>query len=245
MIIGVVAVGSWWSSRIQPEPNAVAVTSSAVVVSSLACTGGAGTTLVDVLGPAGGTVRATLPACGFQEGQQLTVTHPVADPRVITLAESDPVTSGSGLLSVRIGIVVVLALGAGFVVVVDSRRSRRPAHLLAPVAAGRFDIAQDSGTPAVPPPAPARPVVANVTSDKPESADLAPTGSNGPGRSGSPAAAVLATAVAAAAGSVRVDQAARDLLVRASSPIDLGYPLNLNLSATLHDELFTHRRAYP
>lgn len=125
VILLVVGAGAWLGDRGRVADSENPVVASAVVVSSLACTGGAGTTLVDVLDPvsplSAGLVRATLDACGYQEGEQLAVQFPTADRARVVLAGTAP-AAGDGLLPLGVAIAALLALGAGLAVWIDSRR---------------------------------------------------------------------------------------------------------------------------
>lgn len=135
-----VAVGSLLSSRSQPTPIAAQrVESTAVVVSSLACRDGSGGTLVDLVSsaelPAGTAVRASLDACGYQEGEQLVVQFPPSDPTQVSLV-GDPdadAVAGPRLLPYGLALAALLAIGAAVAVWIDARRSRRRSvgHLLA------------------------------------------------------------------------------------------------------------------
>jgi hypothetical protein len=145
VLLGTVIVagsGTWLLSRAQPTSDATTVTATAVVVTSLACTDGLDGTLVDVTipsGPQAGTpVRASLDACGYQEGQQIAVQFAEDDPTAVTLAgvgDTDLVAGGN-LLPLGLGVAGLLGLGAVLAVLIDSRRAgrRRP---LGQVVAGR------------------------------------------------------------------------------------------------------------
>ena len=190
------------------------VTASAVVISSLACSDGTGTTLVDVLDPAsplsGSPVRATLDACGYQEGEQLSVQFATADPARVVLAGTAPV-SGAGLLPLGVAIAALLALGAGLAVWVDSRR--RPNRHRA-VGTGRHLVDHESLD-----------ATADPTSDRtPVPADEPTEGGPDP--------------LAEDAGD-RVTVLA--VIGRRQSSVDLAFPFSSTLAASLHDELFTHR----
>ena len=95
LIVVVIAVGSWLGSRAQPTPIAAgSVDGSAVVVSSLACTDGAGGTVVDVLEPGRRSAAPSGPsldACGYQEGQLLAVQYPAGDPTQAGAGRTDAV----------------------------------------------------------------------------------------------------------------------------------------------------------
>ncbi len=136
LIVTVVAVGSLLSSHAQPTPMAAdgaaeSGDGTAVVVSSLACQDGAGGTQVDVLSPAGlpvgTTVRATLDACGYQEGEQLFVRFAANDPTKVALLGNavDETTAGGRLLPYGLVSAALLAAGAAAAVFLDARRGRR------------------------------------------------------------------------------------------------------------------------
>ena len=152
-IIVVIAVGSWLSSRAQPAPTSSAVNGSAVVVSSPACPQGPGGTVVDVLLPAGGLVRTSLDACGYQEGQQVAVQYLAGDPTRVSPAGTDaatgPFTDGR-LLPYGLGIVALLAIGAALAVWIDSRRSRRAAGAMGQTPAHHHKADPEDTAPADP-----------------------------------------------------------------------------------------------
>jgi hypothetical protein len=124
VVLLVLGAGAWLGDRGPMADSQYPAVASAVVVSSLACTDGTGTTLVDVLNSASplsaGPVRATLDACGYQEGQQLSVQFATSDPAVVVLAGAP--TEGAALLPLGVAIAALLALGAGLAVWIDSRR---------------------------------------------------------------------------------------------------------------------------
>src|SRR6478609_5999252 len=124
-VVAVVAVGLGLGSGSQPEST----TASAMVVSSLACTDGAGGTVVDVVAPpatsGGGQVRADLDACGYREGQQLQVQFVPGDPTQVVLAGNESATdflTGDGL-PFGLGIAALLAVGATLAIWFDARRA--------------------------------------------------------------------------------------------------------------------------
>src|SRR6478609_3219067 len=120
--IAVVGVGLWLGSGQQPVPIPAAP-ESAVVVSSLACSDGAGGTVVDVLEPAAGSgsLRADLDACGYQEGQQLLVQLVPDDRTQVVLAGNESATDflNGDRLPVALAIAGLLALGAVVAIWVD------------------------------------------------------------------------------------------------------------------------------
>lgn len=134
LILIVIAVGTYLSSRAQPSTIAATdVQAKAVVVSSLACSdGSAGGTLVDVLNPAGmsagSTVRASLDACGYQEGAQLAVLHPTGDPTQVSLASQEQGgdnATDARLLPFGLGAAGLLGALAALAVWLDRRRGRQ------------------------------------------------------------------------------------------------------------------------
>lgn len=226
LIVTVVAVGSLWSSHAQPTPIAAQVVDgTAVVVSSLACQNGAGGTQVDVLSPAGrplgSTVRATLDACGYQEGEQLAVQFPVGDPTQVSLLGGpvDETVTGGRLLPYGLGLAALLALGAAAAVWVDGRRGRRTrasTPLSDNVDPDSFGAGVPDGT--------MLPLAA-------DSADLVESVPRPVGRHAHPDD--LAPAVD------REPPADREL-----SSVDLSFPFTASLADCLHDELFTHRTVW-
>jgi hypothetical protein len=152
LMVVVIAVGSWLSSRAQPTPTDRAVDAAAVVVTSLACTDGVGGTVIDVLNPAGlpagGVVRASLDACGYQEGQQIAVRYPAGDPTQVTLAGTDSdsdLVTGDRLLPIALVFAALLVVGAGFAMWTDDRR-RRAKVVGHRRAAHEIDEPEDIGT---------------------------------------------------------------------------------------------------
>lgn len=133
LIVLVIAGGSWLSSRFESAPVAASLTTgSAVVLSSLACTDGAGGTVVEVLG--GSAARATLDGCGYQVGQQLVVQYSLQDPTQVSLAgttTADPALDQSPFGILLAGLLVV---GAAVAVGVVRRRSPRGVTAAVPSA---------------------------------------------------------------------------------------------------------------
>ena len=172
-IIVVIAVGAWLSSRAQPAPIDSAVDGSAVVVSSPACQQASGDTVVDVLLPAGGLVRTSLAACGYQEGQTVAVQYVAGDPtRVSPAGTTSAADALAGrLLPYGIGIVALLAIGAALAVLVDSRRSRRAAGVTGHASAHHHAAEPDDAAPAEP-------------LDEEPAISVAPAGAAGPLRPG-------------------------------------------------------------
>ena len=128
LIVVVIAVGSWFGTRAQPTPIVTEqTTGSAVVVSSLACTEGAGGTLVDVLVTSGLPVRTSLDTCGHQEGELLAVSYTAGDPATPSPIGSKPV---------GLGVAALLGVCGVFAVWVDGRRQRRRAVSDVPAAHG-------------------------------------------------------------------------------------------------------------
>lgn len=214
VVLLVLGAGAWLGDRGPVSGSQDPVAASAVVVSSLACTNGTGTTLVDVLDPASpvpaGSVRATLDGCGYQEGQQLSVQFATADPARVVLAGTAP-AAGTGLLPLGVAIVALLALGAGLAVWIDSRR--RPNRHRAG-GTGRHLVDHENLDPAVDPaPGP----VVESGSDRGAGAANHPTGTAGD------RVPVLAAAE------------------RRPAAVELSFPFSSTLAASLHDELFTHR----
>jgi hypothetical protein len=125
----VIGAGLWLGPGQQSIPIPAAP-ESAVVVSSLACTDGAGGTVVEVLEPAGapgsGPLRADLDACGYQEGQQLLVQFVPDDRSQVVLAGNESATDflTGDRLPVALVLAGLLALGGMVAVWVDGRRSR-------------------------------------------------------------------------------------------------------------------------
>lgn len=216
--------------RMQPAPSANSVTTMAVVVSSLACTDGPGGTAVDMLNPAGplagDAVRATLDACGYQEGQQLAVQYPDGDPTQLSLAGTDAVDLGTGdrLLPIGLLIAALLALGAVLAVWLDSRRGhRRPAH-----SAARGEGIRGGTQARIEPEQ--LPVAGSVPLPSAQVDDIRPT--------------------LADLGDGETDWSAEwpksgDTARRQDDDsVDLVFPFNSSLADSLHDELFTHRSVY-
>ena len=222
--------------RALPAPSANSVTTTAVVVSSLACTDGPGGTAVDVLNPAGplagDTVRGSLDACGYQEGQQLAVQYPDGDPTQLSLAGTDAVDLGTGdrLLPIGLLIAALLAVGAGVAVWLDSRRGkRRPAHSSSrsggTLAAGLRGDAKAHTAPGQLASDGSEPIQqAQADDDWPDLAGL------GFGNDDWPAELVEAAEHAQTGGE--------------AAAVDLVFPPTSSLADSLHDELFTHRNVY-
>ncbi|MGS0688302.1 hypothetical protein ACVBEQ_24610 [Nakamurella sp. GG22] len=217
VVLIVLGAGALLGDRGRVADSQDPVTASAVVVSSLACSDGTGTTLVDVLDPASplsaGLVRATLDACGYQEGQQLSVQFASTDPARVVLAGTAP-AAGAGLLPLGVAIAALLALGAGLAVWIDSRR--RPRHRAVGTARHLMDheTIDTAGDPAADPEP--EPVV--------ESASARPAGAGDrPDEEAGDRVAALAVAGRRRAG------------------VELNFPFSSTLAASLHDELFTHR----
>ncbi len=215
--------------RTQPAPSANSVTTTAVVVSSLACTDGPGGTAVDVLnsaGPlAGDVVRASLDACGFQEGQQLTVQYPDGDPTQLSLADAvdDEGTAGR-LLPIGLLIAALLAVAAGVAVWLDGRRgSRRPAHSAIRGEGIRGGAAQATTDPEQSAAAELAWPPAQLDDDGPSLAGL------GFGEADWPA---------------EMPQAGDTPRRQDAGALDLVFPFTSSLAESLHDELFTHRSVY-
>ncbi len=218
VVLIVLGAGALLGDRGRVADSQDPVAASAVVVSSLACTDGTGRTLVDVLDPAsptsGGVVRATLDACGYQEGQQLSVQFASTDPARVVLAGTAP-SAGAGLLPLGVAIAALLALGAGLAVWIDSRR-RPNRHRAVGTARHLVDheIVDAAGDFAADP-APER--VVELVSACPSGAGDRPDDETGD-----------RVAVLAVAG-------------RRRSAVELNFPFSSTLAASLHDELFTHR----
>jgi hypothetical protein len=183
---------------------------------------------VDVLNPAGplagDAIRATLEACGYQEGQQLAVQYADGDPTQLSLAGTDALDdagTSDRLLPIGLLIAALLAVAAGVAVWLDSRRgNRRPAHsgtqggdVQAPTESEQFPAA---GSPALQPP--------QVDDDWPDLASL------GLGDTAWPA-------------ELPVDDAA-SRTGQYPAAVDLVFPFTSSLADSLHDELFTHRSVY-
>ena len=156
LVLGIIVVGSWLGSRLDPVAADDSVNASAVVVSSVPCAVAPGPTLVDVVTPddsaaAGNPARATLEACGYQEGQQVPVQYRASDPGDITLRNADAAPSATGgLLPLGLAVAGLLAVGASLAVYADNRaRPARRRH-----AAGADVELSAAETPAVdlPPP---------------------------------------------------------------------------------------------
>jgi hypothetical protein len=215
LIVVVIAGGSWLSSRSQSAPAAASLTTgSAVVLSSLACTDGAGGTVVEVLSPSGGpAARATLDGCGYQAGQQLVVQYPLQDPTQVSLAgttTADPVLDQSPFGILLAGLLVV---GAAVAVGVARRRSQGVPTAAVPAAAVLTAAVAGvvSGGPTRPPGG--RHARADSTDTEPDGEP--PAGGTPPGPF-----------------PPMVDQ---------SPTVDLVFPFASSLAASLRDELFTHR----
>jgi hypothetical protein len=182
-----------------------------MVVSSLACTDGAGGTVVDVVAPpatsGGGQVRADLDACGYREGQQLQVQFVPGDPTQVVLAGNESATdflTGDGL-PFGLGIAALLAVGAALAIWFDARRAN----------AGQSAL------------------VRALRSGSPTGDDelMVPLPLSVP-RFGRHARAELPEPV----GIDRVDDPEPS-----PSTVDVTFPYSSSLAACLHDELFTHR----
>jgi len=254
----VVAVGLGLGSGVQPAST----TAPAMVVSSLACTDGAGGTVVDVVAPTatsgGGQVRADLDACGYREGQQLQVQFVPGDPTQVVLAGNESATdflTGDGL-PFALWIAVLLALGAALAIWLDARRVNGWSSVVGlRRAAGHAWRRRPAGLDATPRRAGSHEVVdadESIDADRVVDADYrlaaaqpalvwglrsgAPTG-DGPvvlpvPRTGRHALPELPEMVAMD----RVDDPDPSL-----SSVDLTFPYSSSLAACLHDELFTHR----
>lgn len=129
VILGGIAIGSWWwSLRTLSDPiDQSPVAASGFVVSSPSCGDDAGATVVDLLPISGGQTRAVVDACGFSDGQQLAVEYLASDPTRARLAGT---SSAAGPGAVRqwwpIGIGILGVMMAGLLVVLlgDRRRFR-------------------------------------------------------------------------------------------------------------------------
>ncbi len=141
LVVGVIAIGSWFGLRADSMTRSDSVDATAVVISSLACPGGSGRTeagpagpgigrsgqtLVDVLPPvdfaSGSLVRATLDGCGFQEGQRLAVQYRTGAPTAVTLADGAPASEeGGAMLPVGLAVAGLLAVLAALAVYLDGR----------------------------------------------------------------------------------------------------------------------------
>lgn len=256
LIVAVIAVGSWLSSRAQPTPiTATDVSGSAVVVSSLACSDAGGETLVDVLTATGAPVRTSLDTCGHQEGELLAVRYQADDPAGAWIASQDPrgdVSTGDGLLPVGLGIAAMLGVLAGLAVWLDSRRSRRARNAGRPIAAHEVRdetalTADDRSVLTAGHPLPDADRL-EAASPVPEllDADPAPVPT--------PQAGLVDTAPLAVVGRPTGRHAVPDPIELAPLPavgsddrrpssVDLAFPFSSSLAASLHDELFTHRGA--
>ena len=157
MVVAVIAVGSWIGSRADADPDTGMVDASAVVVSSLACTAGSGKTLVDVMTPVDSATgsapgRATLDACGYQEGQQLAVRYRSGELSTVALAETGGTTAPGSLLPLGLAVAGLLAIAAALAVYVDGRgRPARYRHAATDLRGHWMQDAED-GTPVDPAP---------------------------------------------------------------------------------------------
>ena len=221
LIVVVIAVGSWFGSRAQPTPIATAqTTGSAVVVSSLACTEGAGGTLVDVLVPSGLPVRTSLDTCGHQEGELLAVSYAAGDPAAAWVADQDSTDdTPTGLLPIGLGMAALLGVCGVFAVWFDGRRQRRRAVSDVPAAHGAAEYESMTEVFDVGSGARARTTPSELMRDQPEQ----PSGRH-----------ALPDPVQDSAPVVVRDD-------RRLSSVDLAFPFTSSLAASLHDELFTHR----
>lgn len=230
-MVAVISVGSWLSSRAQPTPIATTTTAgSAVVVSSLACTEGAGGTLVDVLLPSGARVRTSLDACGHREGELLTVGYPVGDPAAawISGAESsaDDSEPANGLLPIGLGVAALLGVCAVLAVWLDGRRTRRDtSNRHAPAAHQEVDTDEVASP------------VAGFASASVQGDLIALVGEDpelSAGRHALPEPVELTPPA-------QYSAPAANVVDRRASSADLVFPFTSSLAASLHDELFTHR----
>jgi hypothetical protein len=178
---------------------------------------------------AGDSVRASLDACGYQEGQQLSVQYTEGDPTQLSLAGTGAGgDSGTGGRLLPIGLVIagLLAIAAGLAVWLDSRRgNRRPAHR---------GLRSDNGQPNTEPEqsAAASPSMAGqVTWDQAELDDDWP----------SLAGLGFAEADWHVEPPTAVDTGPAG---RGFADVDLVFPSASSLADSLHDELFTHRSVY-
>lgn len=191
-----------------------------MVVSSLACTEGAGGTLVDVLVPSGLPVRTSLDTCGHQEGELLAVSYPAGDPAAAWMADQDSTDDTPiGLLPIGLVVAALLGVCGVFAVWFDGRRQRRRAVSDVPAAHGAaesesmtevFDVGM----------APMPDDTAELMRDEP----VQPSGRHALPEPVEDSAPVVV---------VRDD--------RRLSSVDLAFPFTSSLAASLHDELFTHR----
>jgi len=227
LIVAVVAVGSWMGSRAQPTPIAATeVNGSALVVSSLACNDGTGGTLVDVQTATGGPIRASIDACGHQEGELLAVRYPVSDPAEAWIANQDPrgdAATDGPLLPIGLGIAALLGLLAVLAVWLDGRRSGRSRAPRPPAAHEEHD----ENTPE-----PYDPLVVprtDLQSQAPRPVAPAMEPQQRAGRHSLPEPVEIV---------VPADTYTED---RRLSSVDLVFPFTSSLAASLHDELFTHR----
>lgn len=220
LIVVVIAVGSWFGTRAQPTPIVTEqTTGSAVVVSSLACTEGAGGTLVDVLVPSGLPVRTSLDTCGHQEGELLAVSYPAGDPAAAWMADQDSTDDTPiGLLPIGLVVAALLGVCGVFAVWFDGRRQRRRAVSDVPAAHGAAEYESmtevfDVGMAPIP----------NDTVELMRDEPQQPSGRHALPEPVEDSAPVV----------VRDD--------RRLSSVDLAFPFTSSLAASLHDELFTHR----
>lgn len=259
LILIVIAVGTYLSSRAQPSTIAATdVQAQAVVVSSLACSdGSAGGTLVDVLNPAGmaagSTVRASLNACGYQEGAQLAVLHPAGDPTQVTLASQErggDSATDARLLPYGLGAAGLLGACAALAVWLDGRRGRQaPRRWRAARGRRGLPMAQDKRDEALTrqvavPAAETTAELLAIDQDRPAGRHARPDADEhalapvpegfGPHRFPGRPAVVAVPAVADPPLEGRPGG-------RPLSSVDLVYPFTSSLAASLHDELFTHR----
>ncbi|MET0967211.1 MAG: hypothetical protein ABWZ02_12470, partial [Nakamurella sp.] len=214
------------------------------------CTDGPGGTAVDVLpaGPlAGDAVRASLDACGYQEGQQLAVQYPSGEPTQLSLAGTDAVDdrgTSDQLLPIGLLIAALLAVAAGVAVWLDSRRgNRQPAHRGVRRNSIRDDdvhSADRSG--------------GDTSGDDTSGGDQALTGPKRPRATGSAALAqaqieevwpdLASLGFGETDWPVELPATATARAGQHPVAVDLVFPFTSSLADSLHDELFTHRRVY-
>ena len=239
LVAGAIVLGSWWALGSPSDPiDQNPVQALAFVASSPSCVDGGDRaaggrlTVVDVVGGASPVrpVRTTVDACGYRDGQQVAVQYLAGDisrARLSGTSTAGDTGSAGRLLPIGLLVAGLLAAAATIALVADGRRSRRRrgADEWATARHARISGAE---------------FLLFARSE--------PAASSRPVRRPADPASVAATPRTAPVLLGRHARVETDAPLEVPAPasglaaVDLVY-LYADLSASLHDELFTHRGA--